>query len=352
MSQKRLIEFRELATPLIFILVYISATYLSLAFSGRNGPYSARFLVPVYTPFLIIVAVILDRVRKVYIIPVVMFMSFWLISDATTSYNNIKKWRDYGFGYLSEDWAGSETIGYLNSNPVAGLVYSNQIRAVYINSRIPDNDGIYFRRLPSELPQDDFTLWTTDRTQNVDLRNIDMHVVWFNDGKAHRAIPPHYHLTSLMASQNLEVVAVLEDGIVLRRNQESSRYFEDSEAAMLRSIVKDAWLIFSNTTINLYSNGERFIYVATLCSDIDIESRFFLHIYPSNRADRWNSDLDFNNYDFSFNREGIFWGEGCAVIRNLPDYKYQEIRTGQFSNEGELWVEELQPELLYQQRIS
>lgn len=353
MSQKRLMEFRKLATPLVFILVYISATYISLAFSGRNGPYVARFLVPVYAPFLIIFAVLLDRVRKVYVIFVAMFMSLWLISGATTSYNDIENRRDYGFGYLSEDWAGSETIDYLNSNPVAGLVYSNQIRAVYINSRIPDRDGIYFRLLPSELPQDDFTLWTTDRTQNVDLQNIDMYVIWFNDGKAHRTSPRHYDLTSLMSSQNLEVVAVLEDGIVLRRNQGSSRYFEDSEAAVLGSILKDAWLIFSNTTVDLYSNGERFIYVATLCSNIDIESGFFLHIYPNNRADRWNSDLDFNNYDFSFSREGIFWGEGCAVIRNLPDYKYQEIRTGQFTaNEGELWVEELQPELLYQQRIS
>lgn len=98
---------------------------------------------------------------------------------------------------------------------------------------------------------------------------------------------------------------------------------------------------------------ERFTYISTLCDNIDIESRAFLHIYPDNRADRWNGDLDFNNYDFSFNREGIFFGESCAVIRNLPDYNIKRIRTGQFTaNEGELWVEEFQPELLYQQRTS
>lgn len=230
---------------------------------------------------------------------------------------------------------------------VSILIY---ISVTYISLAV---SGIYFRRLPPELPQDDFTLQLTDRTQNVDLQNIDMHVAWFSVGKAYRAIPLHYDLTSLMASQNLEVVAVLEDGIVLKRNQESSRYFEDSEAAVLESILKDTWLIFSNTTVDLYSNGERFTYVSTLCDNIDIESRVFLHIYPDNRADRWNGDLDFNNYDFSFSREGIFFGESCAVIRNLPDYNIKRIKTGQFTaNEGELWVEEFQPELLYQQRTS
>ena len=52
--------------------------------------------------------------------------------------------------------------------------------------------------------------------------------------------------------------------------------------------------------------------------------------------------MDFNNYDFSFSLEGFFWGERCAVIHNLPDYDIKAIRTGQYTNEGELWGEEFQ----------
>ena len=355
-SQKRLKEFGRLATPLVFILIYILVMYISLAISGRSGPVRGRYLIPIYGAFLVIVAVILDRIlrriwAKCVIVFVAGFMIFRLISDVTTSYENIKEWRDYGFGYLAEGWIDSETIDYLNSNPVAGLIYSNNIRPIYINYRIPDNDGIYFRSLPPELPQDGLSLRTTNRSQSFDPQNVDMHVVWFNDGKDYKNIPLHYNLVSLTASSNLEVVAALEDGIILKRNRESPRYFEElGETAILESIVEDARLISLNTRVDIYLDDKRMIYVSTLCGNIDIESRFFLHIYPANRADRWNNDLDFNNYDFSFSRERIFWGEGCAVIRNLPDYDIGTIRTGQFTaNEGELWMEEFRPESLYQQ---
>ena len=354
---KGLVEFREIATPVAFILVYIFVLYISLAISGRAGPIRERYLLPIYMPYLLIFAVVLDQFlskirHKIYMIFIVGSMSLWLISDAITNYNDIKEWQDYGFGYLSRDWTDSETINYFNSNPVAGFIYSNQIRSIYVNSRIPDKDGMYLRRLLTTLPENDAILWTTDRTQNVNLQNVDMHVVWFNNGKVHN-IQFHYDLMALIASQNLEVVVVLEDGIVLRRNKEFLQYFEDLETTILGAILKDARLLSSNTMFDLYFDDKRIIYVSTLCANTDTESRLFLHIYPENHADRRNRGLDFNNYDFSFSREGFFWGKNCAVIRNLPDYDIEKVRTGQFSaNEGELWVEEFRSELLYQQRIS
>ena len=342
------IEFRRLDILLVFILIYIFCMYISLAISGRSGPVRARYLIPIYTPYLVIIAVILDRIlsnwRKVYIIPVAGFMGLLLISNAIISYNDIKEWQNHGFGYLSEDWIDSETIDYLNSDPVTGLIYSNQIRAVYINSRLSDSDETYFRQLPSQLSRNDFTLTITDDTQNIDLQNIDMYVVWFSDGKAYKSVPLDYDLTSLVASQNLEVIAILEDGIVFRRNQGLSLYFEDLEAAILEAILKDAWLIFSQHYVDLYFDGERLTYVSTKCDGMDVGGRFFLHVYPGGRADK-NSDLDFNNYDFSFSHERILWGESCAAIRNLPDYDIKMIRTGQFiAREGQTWVEEFRPD--------
>ena len=371
--KSRLSEFGKLATPIVFILVYILILYFSLRISNI-GSISPRYLSPIYIPTIIVIMVILDKVVNQtsarYTLPFIGFTSAWLALLAVANFNAIKQWRDYGYDrnyYSSKDWVDSETISYLKSNPVIGQIHSNNIRAVYAHMRIPNDVEAYFVVLPSYLPEEPLH-WDWSRANN-----IDMYIIWFYGWKAYKAVPLDYDLRSLIASQNLQIVAVLEDGIILKDDQglwdgltlperrvlEDSMILKDSQGYLLSfevlraAILKDAQLVNTNSVVDMYLDGERLIYMSTLCYSTDIESPFFLHIYPGNRADRRNSDLDFNNYDFSFSREGIFWGEGCAVIRNLPDYDIGTIRTGQFTaNKGEFWMEEFRPELLYQQRIS
>ena len=371
---KLLLGLGELATPIFFVIIYIVVLYFSLLISDI-GSITPRYLSPIYIPVIVIIAVTLDRMTNqisskspptIYIY----LMGFFFALLAASNYTDIKKWLDYGYDrnyYSSKDWIDSETISYLKSNPVIGQIHSNAIRAVYIHTRIPNNAEAYFNVLPSYLPEEPLH-WYWSRANN-----IDMYIIWFYGWKAYKAVPLHYDFRSLIASQNLQIVAVLEDGIILKDNRgmwdgltpSERRVLEDgaipkdnqkytlSFEVLKAAILKDAQLVIANPVVDIYLNGKRLIYMSTLCDNADIESPFFLHIYPSDRADRRDSDLDFNNYDFSFGREGFFWGEGCAVVRNLPDYNIKRIRTGQFTaNEGELWVEEFQPSLLYRQSVS
>lgn len=352
-------KLEKLATPIVFTLVYSSILYFSLRISDI-GSIVPRYLSPIYIPIIVMIMVISNRAyRKIsskYILPFIGVMGVWLAVPAVANYNTIKQWLDYGYDrnyYSSKDWIDSETISYLRANPVIGQIHSNEIRAVYAHMRIPNDAEAYFTVLPTYLPEGPLH-WGWSRANNIDL-----HIIWFYGWKAYQAIPLQYDFESLILSQNLQVLvgnpitpgtlaveprgvkitAVLEDGIILKDSQDLLS-FEVLRAA----ILKDAQLVTVNPVVDIYLDDKRLIYMSTLCDSTDIESPFFLHIHPVNHADRRNRDLDFNNYDFSFSREGFFWGEGCTVIRNLPDYGIRVIRTGQFTtNEGELWIEEFRP---------
>lgn len=346
-------KFGVLTTPIVFILVYTLVLWVSLANGNLTGSIIPRYLAPICMPFLIVFAVILDRIwgilrRKAYIIAIVNLMSIWLILTALASHSNIKEWLDYGYSYSSKGWADSETIDYLRLNPVVGLIYSNEIRAVRAHGRIPNSDGVYFRQLPPDLP--------SMLAVGPVPRNIDIYIIWFHGWKYYKPAPLRYDFMSLAASQDLQIIAALEDGIILKDGRDIPQYSEDLRAVILESILKEARLVADSPVFDIYLDSRRLVYISTLCDSTDIESRFFLHIYPENSVDivesRRIKSLDFNNYDFSFNREGFFFGESCAVIRNLPDYDIEIVRTGQYTGEGELWAEEFQPELPHQQKIS
>ena len=339
----------ELTTPTVYILVYIVVLFFLLFISDIGG-IVPRYLTPIYIPTVVIFAIILDRairriLSKLYLLGLYALMGLWITSLAVANYNDINKWRDYGYNqnyYSSRDWIDSETISYLKSNPIVGLIYSNGIRAVYAHM-LPKDAGTYFYDLPSYLP---------DYSIHLDwyrARNIDMNIIWFHGWKAYIPIPLYYDLMTLIEKENLQIIAVLEDGMVFKNSQDftaSDTY--SSEATILENILKDASLIIADSMFDMYLDDERLIYINTSCNNTDIENMFLLHIYPVNRSDilesRRNNDLDFNNYDFSFHREGFFFGENCAVIRNLPDYDIKTIRTGQYTDEVQLWVEEFRPE--------
>lgn len=339
-------KLERLATPIVFTLVYSFLLYFSLRISDI-GSIIPRYLSPIYIPVIVIIMVILNRaygkISSRYVLPFIGVMGVWLTVPAVANYNAIQEWLDHRYDdryyYSTKEWIDSETISYLRANPVIGQIHSNEIRAVYAHMRIPNDTEAYFNVLPTDLRERPIH-WEWSR-----YNDINLHIIWFYGWKTYRAVPLHYDFESLILSQNLQITAVLEDGIILKDSQDIPLSFEVLKAA----ILKDAQLVIVNPVVDIYLDDERLIYMSTSCDSTDIENPFFLHIYPVNHTDRRNRDLDFNNYDFTFDREGFFWGEGCTVIRNLPDYEIRVIRTGQFTaNEGELWMEEFQPEPPYQ----
>ena len=71
----------------------------------------------------------------------------------------------------------------------------------------------------------------------------------------------------------------------------------------------------------------------------DAEPTFFLHLDPVDMNDlpSHRKQYGFDNLDFAFAVYGFIGGGVCMAIRELPDYAIAAIRTGQFTQRGQIW---------------
>lgn len=357
------VDTKDLIVPTSFIVVYSVALIASLIVTDIDV--DVRYLSPVYVPILVVVTRVIGRyissisqANQSTIIPshaqqthkersklrfiMIACLSLPLALTTFSSCDQIRIWREQGFGYSSANWSDSETISYLKSNPINGRIYSNEARAVYIHMDTSDELEVHFIQLQAELP-DEARYWD-DRARDDDL---EMYVIWFHGWRPF--IQTQYDFTRLISLLNLEIVATLEDGVVLKVSQNfdsSSRIVdsEDAEYLMLHALLEGSHLIV-RSEFDIYLADTRLIYTRDSCNGANTDDPFFLHIFPTNSTDvDYPNTSNFNNHDFRFNREGFSFGERCAVIRNLPSYAIEMIRTGQFSTETELWKESFNPE--------
>ena len=92
----------------------------------------------------------------------------------------------------------------------------------------------------------------------------------------------------------------------------------------------DEPLIRSN--FDVYLDEDKLTYIKEPCAPADTQAGFFLHLMPADVADlpAARKQHGFDNLDFRFNHYGIRSGEQCVARRELPDYDFTGIRTGQF----------------------
>ena len=80
---------------------------------------------------------------------------------------------------------------------------------------------------------------------------------------------------------------------------------------------------------DVYLDDRQLVYHKTVCDPADREPSFFLHVVPTDETvlppDR--VQYEFENLDFN----------SCTIERNLPAYTIRHIRTGQYTDEGQLW---------------
>ena len=96
----------------------------------------------------------------------------------------------------------------------------------------------------------------------------------------------------------------------------------------------------AQSDFDVYLSGNGLAYLKEPCAADDTEARFFLHIFPVDRADLpvASRERGFANLDFLFADHGADIGGKCVAARELPDYAIDRIRTGQFvSGESDLW---------------
>ncbi len=344
----------SLVVPIVFVLVYCVAVFVSLVLT--DVAFEPRYFAPIYVPILVIVIIILNlfithisrnryltdkssspHYAKNILLPIIIIiiaLTLHFVLVISSGYDRITKWREQGFNYSAKAWVSSETINYIKSNPLKGRIYSNNARAVYIHMDVADDVAVRYSQLQAELPSD--AHYWDDKAR---IENLDMYIVWFHGWKPF--IQTQYDFTRLSSLLDLGIVAILEDGIVLKANNDPTALIDRGGDSVFESVLLQGSELIADSTFDIYSDGSRLIYVSTLCHG-GLESSFFLHIFPTDSAniskDRKTSN--FNNYDFRFDREGFLFGERCAVIRNLPDYDIELIRTGQFTSDGTvLWEE-------------
>lgn len=353
------VDTKDLIVPINFTVVYSVALISSLMITDIDV--EMRYLSPIYVPILVAITRVIgqyfasvSQTNQSTITPlhtqekpklwfiVIACLPLHLALTTLSSYDQIRIWREQGFGYSSADWDSSETIRYLKSDPINGQVYSNEARAVYVHMDNSDELEVHFIQLQAKLPNE--ARYWDDKARD-DGR--EMYVIWFHGWRPF--IHTQYDFTRLISLLNLEIVAILEDGLVLKvsQNLDTSSHIidrEDAEYLVLHTLLEGSHLIV-RSEFDIYLADTRLIYTRASCNDANTEDPFFLHIFPTDFTNvSYHNNSNFDNHDFRFSREGFSFGERCAVIRNLPNYDIEMIRTGQFStDEVELWSESFDP---------
>ena len=92
---------------------------------------------------------------------------------------------------------------------------------------------------------------------------------------------------------------------------------------------------------DVYRYDNALVYRKEPCTGDDIYSivRFFVHLIPVDETalPPGRQQYGFDNRGFYFRDSGSVIGKMCATMLLLPDYDIAEIRTGQFTADGEIW---------------
>ncbi len=88
--------------------------------------------------------------------------------------------------------------------------------------------------------------------------------------------------------------------------------------------------LVARSTFDVYLDERVLYYVKTPCSDTDIKTKFFLHIFPTDAKELPDHRWLYDNADFSFVRQGLRFDDKCLASIALPPYDIARIETGQF----------------------
>ena len=326
-------RWRAWVVPFVFGSVYMLFLAITLPLTDIELP--LRYLAPIYVPALVAATLVLNEFfcyaakQQPLAMPpgwntgprngasqcqcttliLLAWPSLWLFSAAYANYHHIEFWMDNGWGYSSKEWAESETVDYLETHSLDGHVYTTARRKFGL---LPEIQSDHWRQLPWD-GLDELKL----RVADVHAGGIDVYFVWFHNRNFSWFYRGNqYGLEELAdAFPEVETVAVLEDGVILKADGDSAR-----------PVVQSDFDVYFSRDAN------RLVYTRKRCSSDDTAAKFFLHIIPVDRADlpAHRKQYGFDNLDFSFTDYG-FWAAGiCVATRGLPGYDITEIRTGQY----------------------
>ena len=147
--------------------------------------------------------------------------------------------------------------------------------------------------------------------------------------------------------QKLTVLESNMPGISVKKvvfDGKPSLYLIEDTAALINlyatDVVRDLEAILTRkpsirSTFDVHLSENGLSYVKEPCSAEDVQDTFFLHVDPVDVNDlpEHRKQYGSDNLDFRFNGRGVRWlrsAERCIVLRELPDYDFTAIRTGQY----------------------
>ena len=322
----------------LFILVYLAMIAIITPLA-TGTPIDSRYLLPVYVPMILVISWWGDnllspdvgsRVYKYALLSVVMigflthcgFMIERTLADTSSALE-----RGYpDWLHHTADWDESETLAWLENNPVSGRVYSPAFDLVWYRSGTPANEGQYrwsgegFNALVGRIPRE------------------GAHVVLVAGGP----VPEAEYADTFRFLPGVEVLGDFSDGGVYRfpsgwRFDEAG--YRANVNRYLNELTEESGELVGSGEFDVYVNGRTLVYIREPCAPADTEAWFFLHIDPVDPDDlpEGRQQYGFDNLDFLFDRQATRFDETCLTTVELPGYGIARIRTGQYDDTGQLW---------------
>ncbi len=354
-----------------FALIYLALMLGALIFGRTLYGVEQRFMAVMYIPLLVVATVALDhflryeRERKLLghlpslplppplakrgtssptLLAALLMgaLALWAAAHALPHAAQIARANsgDLYRGYASPRWAHSETLRYIRENPFSenALVNSNERALVNLHTRggashygnMPRNRiggnviGVGFPDIaPAEERLDDRIANSPDGA----------YVIWFKTWWNYQFYD--YGAADLRLMPRLQPIKELADGMIFRVNKAyapPANPYQDAHDAIASGQYGEPLV---NSDFHIYQRNDAIIYFKQPCAIEDVQTRFILHLYPTDPADLpdHNNRPRFDNRDFSFSDYGIILDNepdgGCLAIIPLPAYPVDRIRTGQ-----------------------
>lgn len=232
-------------------------------------------------------------------------------------------------GFAAPPWDDSETLRYLEETGFPREVWTNLPILLHLHYGM----RAFFLYLPfrQEWPE-----WLENTEPGAP-------VVWFRHAPPGDAYDDDYGLPDLDSRAGFEPVARFTDGTVFRVNPDytpRNPYRAAADAIAAGAVGAPA----AQADFDLFLDGATLLYFREPCFPEDTEPRFFLHAYLADPALLSSSrePYGFENLDFAFREYGTRFEGKCVAIVELPEPGLARIRTGQYeSGSRPLWSAEV-----------
>ena len=366
--------WRPFCTWSLFALVYVALLAVAMMAGSIRGGFQPRYLAPACLPVLLAAAFALDRPLgrsreggrppNAQGAPSAMRWIVWAASGmgsavarrllSVTAAAALLGWLAWSAGWqavatsraqaggvrdsIGSQRLGSEVLQRLRHHPHSGIVYSNDVYAVYLA-----NETASIHTL-----EPGYTLEPGLAHVKQLLADLSepAQIVWFDDWQMATAFG--YNDFDLRFLPGVVVEADLADGTLLRTRPGKpfdQAAYNAAKTRHINQVIAAAGERLARAAFDLHLKGRTLAYVKTPCTEADTAARFFLHLLPEDAGDlpAHSRRHGFENRDFNFNKAGLRFDGKCVVERPLPHYPIAAIRTGQFSRGERTWQVEVAP---------